>query len=370
MSDERKNLPSASGMSRIHACRGSFLLEQQANYEPPEELLQEANAGTRIHAFLAGEQVTLTPDEQGVADDCRKIEERIVGQWKGEGEIKTVREQRLWLDDGDGNNCVSGQADVVHIQGTRALVLDWKSGRSVVAPASENWQLSCLAVLVWEAYPEIAEVTVGIIAPRITHDVRACVYDEADLKLARKEVRRLVAEVMQPGQPLTPSEEACKYCKAKLICPALKKEADMIINLPEAKDLSLLTDEDVAIAMDVVGRLTKRCVEVKAESTRRATENPEKWKEFGWILTDGQSRKKVTDVAAVGERLVAQGATWSDVAAASSITMANVKTLARAATGKKGKGLDELVAAVLDGAVESKQTKPTLKRVGDLEDEE
>ncbi len=70
-------------MSRIYSCRGSFLLEQSAKVELPPEMMEDAAAGTRIHAFLAGEQVTLSPDEQDVADDCRKIEERIVAQWGG-----------------------------------------------------------------------------------------------------------------------------------------------------------------------------------------------------------------------------------------------------------------------------------------------
>jgi hypothetical protein len=369
MTDERANLPSASGIARIASCRGSFLLEQSVDFETESS---DSESGTVIHTHLSG-QVTprpLTPDEMDVADSCKKIEGDVRVQWKHAGEMRTIRESRLWLDDGDGKNVLSGQADVIYIQGSRALILDYKSSFGHVAQAAQNYQLATLAVLVWESYPEVNEITAGIIAPRVTHEVHAVEYNEEDLKIARREIRKLAAEALMPGGALVPGESQCQYCKAKMICPALKKEEKMVLDLPEAKNLSLVPDEEMAIARDVVGRMKKRCAEIEAESLRRAQLNPEKWQGLGWVVTEGSGRKKVTDVGLAAERLVAKGARWWDVAKASTITISAIKELCRAATGLKGKKLTDAVNEVLDGTTDTKQTKPTLKRVGAIEEEE
>ena len=61
MSDERKNLPSASSMERYMLCPGSWAAEKGQ----PEQASSDADSGNRIHAALAGEAVNppLTEDD-------------------------------------------------------------------------------------------------------------------------------------------------------------------------------------------------------------------------------------------------------------------------------------------------------------------
>ena len=51
MSDERHNLPSASGYSRLLNCPGSWRMEQPF----PSTSTEDSRTGDRIHAWLAGE---------------------------------------------------------------------------------------------------------------------------------------------------------------------------------------------------------------------------------------------------------------------------------------------------------------------------
>ena len=76
MSDERNGLPSASSMERYQLCPGSYMAERGL----PEATSEDAEAGNRIHAVLAGETVTppLTDDEERTMESCRNQCEELI----------------------------------------------------------------------------------------------------------------------------------------------------------------------------------------------------------------------------------------------------------------------------------------------------
>jgi hypothetical protein len=59
-------------------------------------------------------------------------------------------------------------------------------------------------------------------------------------------------------------------------------------------------------------------------------------------------------------RFVEAGGTQAQFVGAISITKTKLKDAVRSATGRKGKELEGLVEAILDGCTESKQTAPSL----------
>jgi len=66
--DQRRGVPSASGMERLVNCPASFEME----YHAPDTESADAASGTRIHAVLAGQsgEDTLSADEMETCEMC------------------------------------------------------------------------------------------------------------------------------------------------------------------------------------------------------------------------------------------------------------------------------------------------------------
>jgi len=235
--DERGNLPSASAASRYAACLGSYDLERQV---AEVESSGDAAIGNRIHAALALEPVgNLTTDEAWIIDRCREQELELVKATFGELETNCFREKRLWSLDKDGNKLWSGKPDVIYTVNDGGmlygLIIDYKSGRGSVDNAAENLQLRCLVALLDESWGfTMDRITVAIIQP-LAGPPSVAVYESSDIHSAILESNGLMKEVQKVGQPRTPSEAACKYCKGKPYCSEAREfaVAPPVTNAPD-----------------------------------------------------------------------------------------------------------------------------------------
>jgi hypothetical protein len=367
MSD-RQNKPSASGIARLASCSGSFGLESGM----PDSSTPEAESGTRIHAVIAlkADRDTLTPEELEICESCEKIEHDVVEQWRLRHHIDEVTavhvvrdSERLWFRD----RC-SGLADVVYICGELALVLDFKTGRVAADDGSENLQLRCLAVLVKANYKAVTQVEVAIIQPLVTHTPEICIYEGEELWLAQVELEKILDAANKPDAPLNPGDH-CRYCKAASICPAVHKEVETLSALTIHETGLTVSDEKMAELRGKCGVAKKMIASIEAEAFKRAEADPETWRRLGYEIKAGAGKRSVENVAMVGERLNALGASWTDISGECSITIKSVETLTRSATNEKGIGLKRKVDEVLAGCVEVKTAKASLKRIGNNEEE-
>lgn len=219
--DERENLPSASGIPRLVHCAGS---RQAEVLFPGEEQTEVATSGTAIHAALeTGLDENLAVSEKDVAENMRKIEEQAILAWKqsigADGVPSIHREQRLWIRDRKTLKLIaSAKPDVVAVDGVHALALDFKSGFLDTESADANWQLKTQALAVWHEYPEVTHVRVGIIQHRFGSKYDPCDYTLEDLKQAEAELKFYLHLAAQAGAPRVPGKH-CRYCRARGACP-------------------------------------------------------------------------------------------------------------------------------------------------------
>jgi hypothetical protein len=98
-SDERRSMPSASSFARYEACPGSFQLETEARRigQLAHQGGKDADRGTRIHAFLAGEQVELNEEERTTAENLKARADEQVRRIFDGVEFLELREKRIWL---------------------------------------------------------------------------------------------------------------------------------------------------------------------------------------------------------------------------------------------------------------------------------
>lgn len=356
MSDERHGLPSASSAHRYALCPGSFLLEQ--SIQRPDVTGPDAQVGNRIHGYLAGEGIALNEEEAKLAINCRLQEVAIANAvFPFQDRLQAMREKRLWEYDADFSRSWSGKPDVVYHDGTRALVIDYKTGRGEVQHATGNVQLRALAVLVHVAYGPFEEVTVAIIQP-LAGDPTTCTYGAEDLVRASTEMTRLMDDIRKPGQPRNPSSEACKYCKAKEVCPEARGIVETLPTLVPRDGLEIIMTPEQIAEFLAKAPLAEAVIESVRGKARRMIEAGQAVP--GWKLKPGAVRETITNPEAVFARFLDAGGTQERFVGAITITKTRLKDAVKAATGRKGKDLDGLVETILEGCTEAKQTAPSL----------
>lgn len=379
--DPRFGVPSASAMSRIENCPGSW----HATKDLPEDQSPDAAKGTDLHAKLESDDT----DAESMSDEwalARAIEQRgaIVEEYFQGQPVEIFTEVRLGLTSIGGTVFVNadtkialhftGQADFIAISEGRGLVVDYKMLYGQHQAAPENSQLRALAILAAGKW-RLREVRVAKVQPRLCAPSLAD-YDAAALWASRQ----ALLDALWKANNATPADlkagDWCQWCKARAACPALRAKALVPVHSP----LTLRLPEDDKTAR---AALFARAMELDAETLASYMKD---LKLMGWVanaieeaaktrakddpafqqyyrLKPGVVREKIVDVGAVFQRVAALGVTADEFTSACSLPKNKLEPMVRKATGAKGKALVEKIGEVLAGATESKQTAEQLEEV-------
>lgn len=385
--DQRRGVPSASGMDRLMNCPASFEMERHA---PPEVENEDAASGTRIHAVLALQASAdiLNSDELETCDMCNAQSMRVIADWNGsDGMVtpdQTIYERRLGLTafgramevapDSTADFIFTGQADLILVKGNRALVIDYKTGRGDTPLAVDNPQLASLAVLVWLAFPRVEDIRVAIVQPWSGKPTIAD-YGSNALATAKGWLLATLNEAALAMPSDAKAGDWCKWCKAKAGCAAFKAAALSHVEVLNPMTIAGMDDETqrkalFARAMDLspealaatvrgLGMVKRFVAAIDGAARERAREDAEFQRYFA--LREKKGRRSITDVGKVFSACHSRGVTAEDFTALCSIGLGDVKDALRKATGAKGKALDAINDEVLAGAVEV--GKPTFELV-------
>ena len=357
MSDERNNLPSASGLPRINLCPGSWLAERGL----PDESTPDAQIGDRVHAALcAGTSKGLAAEEVELYDACKAGEDWAVASFTGtlglsRAPVEIIREERLWSFDSAFKKSWSGKADLIYLWEKHAIVIDYKTGRDPV-PTKDNLQLQALAALVYESYG-CDTIGVKIVQPHAPKD-NVVIYTRGDLDKFSIENTDMVWRAQQPGGALIPSEAACRYCKARSQCPAALNVVETLpANVPKQSGEIMLTPERIAKVLDAA-RVAEDVIESVRSKAKRMLEAgiviP------GWKLKPGAVKESIVDVPALFSRFSALGGTQEQFIGTVTVAKTRLKDAVRAVTATNGKAPESHMDTLLDGITESKQNQPSL----------
>ena len=348
--DERNGKPSASGFSRLALCPGSWNLEATL---PPQEENKYMALGTAVHAVLAGQAEfdTLTEDGQDIATRCLSQFSEMIGQLDLGERTKEVIEERFWYDD-----LFSGAIDRIDFFGDTAVVTDYKTGRVAQSGAAENYQLRAYAVLVKKAYPELKTILVAIIQPLAAGKTIA-EYNEEDLARAEEEIVGIIRASQKHDAIRTPSPDACKWCRAKSICPEVRgthKELEVVSNsvVPQLSNEEILAiDEKAEVVLDFIEEVRK---EMKARMIAG--------QQFaGRSLTEGRKVRSVSDTQSIISAL-AGIVEQSDVLACTKVSVTALEKAFAKSKGLKGKEAKEKFEDSLGWLIETTTGEPSIKR--------
>jgi len=190
-------------------------------YEPAGEA---AAIGTAIHELseiiLSGKEIPAGTDPdhvamaQGYADFVNTL-------------VENPRKKLIEVNLDEGlkslHPALGGTADAILVDGNHLHVIDLKTGR-VAVDATDNKQLLTYALGAMRQLkaPDTIECTMHIFQPRVGHSKWTVSGNYLNLH-----GRRLLsaAELALSGDaPTNPSVDACRYCKAKTICPSMREK--------------------------------------------------------------------------------------------------------------------------------------------------
>lgn len=296
--DARMGRPSASSIFRLAQCPGSWHAESIC---PPEEEGEDATTGTYLHDCMEHNRMPDDPEQAELVEFCFQSEGELVKDVFGEdvSSLTVIREERMFAKDENGDVVFSGKPDVVYYSTLKdvALILDYKFGRLAVDSVEQNRQLAALAVLLrFKLGSCPSAIFAGIIQPYVSRRMPQLVkFLPEHLEAAERYLRKIIADAEEPNAPLRPDEKACRYCRAKTVCPAVKLALANVTSRDLAASWEQWSPSKRREAYDLA-QLAKRwaaSVEAKVKADLKADmEIP------GLCLAAGKKAFTVTDPAA------------------------------------------------------------------------
>lgn len=187
-----------------------------------------------------------------------------------------------------------GTGDCIIVSDNILEIIDFKYGKGVRVEAAGNPQMKLYALGAYLEYNtlfDIDSVRMTIFQPRLS-GVQSS--DEITVKELLEWAEKYVkprAKLAYKGEgEFAPSEEVCKFCRAKAQC---KARADKNLKLfDEAPDVLLLTPEDAGKILEQAGDIQSWLADLESlvSSTLLAGQPVE-----GWKMVEGRSNRRFAD---------------------------------------------------------------------------
>lgn len=242
-----------------------------------------------------------------------------------------------------------GTGDCIIVSDNVLEIIDFKYGKGVRVEAAGNPQMKLYALGAYLEYNtlfDIDSVRMTIFQPRLS-GVQSS--DEITVKELLEWAEKYVkprAKLAYKGEgEFAPSEEVCKFCRAKAQC---KARADKNLKLfDEAPDVLLLTPEDAGKILEQAGDIQSWLADLESlvSSTLLAGQPVE-----GWKMVEGRSNRRFTDELKVVAAMKSAGYDESLLYERKLITLTQMEK----DFGKKA------VAETLGELIVKPQGKPTL----------
>ena len=299
-----------------------------------------------------------------------------------------IKEQRLGLTDihtvldvtpeSRATFIFTGQADVVIVDGGKAICLDYKTGRSEVSIAQDNPQLASLALLVSIRY-KVQSVRVAIVAPWAGKPTVAD-YDEGALALAKTWLLSTLDAARNATQDDLRAGDHCKWCKSAHCCPALRMKTLQEIEVIDPASIAGLDGEYQrkamwARALDLTPAQHKAAYRGLKMLQRYADAIEGTFKQRveagevpGFALKEKSGRRKIANVGTAYERAAAHGVTAEDFAAKCTLSLKGLNEALKDATKAKGKALENIADEVLHGITDTGNPTFEVVEISNLHD--
>lgn len=249
---------SPSAAKRWMACRAAPALCRDL---PEEETSQYAAEGLRAHeaaeAVLKGKYAEAA-DVPGLPEEDHAYVQMYVDIVAALAVGASYADYEVAVDASEtiGVEGMTGTADALIVKDGVLHVVDLKFGRGVEVEAVDNPQLKLYALGALEIVQmlgyEVSTVCMIIMQPRLSEYAKSWSCSVDGLLDFAIEVRAAASEAMAyynsgiaPASAYAPSDEACRWCRGKAICPALQAQVAQGVEDLRASFPDLVTPVEV-----------------------------------------------------------------------------------------------------------------------------
>jgi len=359
---EQKIILRPSAASRWIACPASVKLSVGIPEQPSGEAAQ---IGTAIHAlaelcYKTGtnpanhigksiENITMTAANADYAqlhlDEIKRVRDEL-------GHVKV--EQYVTIVDTDEVK-LGGTADVVGLGSGKLIVSDLKTGKGWVDADSAQLKIYALGAIRSAAkngIPPPGQIELRIVQPH-HGDVRSHSMTYKELwDWYQNTLRPAIVQVTVDDAQPNPSDGACQYCPAKIVCPAQRKGFEVLAAKPDLTTLDKDQINQVMLSLSVeqIADLLERApvVEKFIDAVRdHAVQRIRNGESIhGWQMVPKRATRKWTDEAAALQALTDAGIDKSKLVLTEMVTPAVAEKL----LGKDKKAMvDELTTKESSG---------------------
>ena len=198
---------------------------------------------------------------------------------------------------------LGGTADAVLVDGDHLHIVDLKTGR-VAVEAQDNKQLLTYALGAMRQFkaPSSIQCTMHIFQPRVGHS--KWTVSGNYLELHGRRLLEAAELALTSDAPTNPSPDACRYCKAKTICPSMREKVQEVARSDFKPDTTVTPEmlDDAALVAawaDAVQSAAKaQIAEGKAITgwTMRAGRKTKFWKDEALVMEAFKDNLKVWEL--------------------------------------------------------------------------
>lgn len=223
---------SASNLFRRALCPGSARMEEGL----PDEESPQSKEGELLHDYAAHPEYDrsfLKPNQRDLLDLSDALIQLVITRietlFQSNTQSGRMVEQTI-------EGIVSGTPDLVigYPKEAAVLIVDRKFGYKIVERSDLNLQLRGYAVILYDFLEKTPEkIFVSIIQPRLSYEKRISLaeYSRTDIEASRKQIEQILKRAGHDRARLVAGEEQCRYCKAKLTCPAFRQAFKQLVPL-------------------------------------------------------------------------------------------------------------------------------------------
>lgn len=240
-----------------------------------------------------------------------------------------------------------------------ALLINYKAGFREPVRVKLNSQMKTEALLVALAlnragihpkrfFVQLVTLMFGVFEAEFSASELAGIWEETTGTLATLESHTAA---------LQPSPDACDKCPAILICGAAKS-LTVLRALPISSD-----PKQLAADLDKIAVMREYMDEYEEFCKQGLLADPPRFEIPNWAMVPGAERRDFKDLKAARTALLESGIPSTDLDAVKSQTVAAFEKIYARHYGKKPEEVREAFHRLLDGCIEVKQNKSSLKRI-------
>ena len=220
---------SPSKLEQYRICPASYYMQKGL----PDTTSAAAEEGTLLHAALAKFSADgLNSEQTEVFESCVNYLDSLT---TGTGNDEIITELPLTIKDGS-EVLTTGTADVVIYNSDmhEVSIIDWKFGYTPVMNVMNNIQLATYAVGAMQKYG-VSTCKAHVFQPRIRI---VSGYTFTDQKAIIANINNIINKAQSEKLVFNATDESCRYCKARLNCPAFRMKYQKLAASSATYDLT------------------------------------------------------------------------------------------------------------------------------------